>query len=160
MRNRLTRTIIATLFLLTGVSAQAQQSPTRPHQGLKAHRVTPKADSLASILERCWRAEEIGSSRNADFQQEVGLFRGEVRLRWCRATLEARGPVQRRGERNYLARIDSLTLHLKTDTITAELRERAGGQPRLIVNGHAASADWWPAGSRERVLRLARIPLL
>jgi hypothetical protein len=160
MGNQRTLTIIATLFLLTGVSAQAQRPQMPPHQDVKAQRVATQADSLASILERCWRAEEIGSSRNADFQQDVGLFRGEVRLHWCRTTLEARGPVERRGKRNYLARIDSLTLHLRTDSITAELRERAGEPARLIVNGHVVPADWWRAGSRERVLRLTRIPLL
>jgi hypothetical protein len=159
MGNLLTRTIIATLFVLTTTLAQAQQSPSKPVQDLKSH-VTVPGDSLASILERCWRAEEIGSSRNADLQEDAHLFRGEVHLHWCRTTLQARGPIERRGKRNYLARIDSLTLHLKTDTINAELRERAGEPPRLMVNGHPASASWWTAGSRERVLRLARVPLL
>ena len=155
MGKLLARVIIATFFLATAC-AHAQQSQA----DLNSRRIAASADSLASILERCWRAEEIGSSRNADFSQDVGLFRGKVSLRWCRTALEARGPVERRGNRDYLARIDSLTLHLKTDTIDAELRERAGGPPRLMVNGHAASADWWLAGSRERVLRLARVPLL
>jgi hypothetical protein len=160
MGNTISHAIVATLFLLTGACAHAQQAPAQAHQELMTHPVTPQADSLAFILERCWRAEEIGSSRNANFEQDVGLFRGEVRLRWCRTTLDARGPVERRDKRYYLSRIDSLTLHLKTDTITAELRERAGEPPRLIVNGHLAPADWWRAGSRERVLRLARVPLL
>jgi len=155
MGNLLARTIIATFFLATAC-AHTQQSPKE----LNFRRLAAPADSLASILERCWRAEEIGSSRNVDFSQDAGLFRGKVSLRWCRTTLEARGPVERRANRDYLARIDSLTLHLKTDTIDAELRERAGEPPRLVVNGRAASADWWLAGSRERVLRLARVPLL
>ena len=157
MANPLSRTIIAALFLLATPPAQAHQSPA---QDLKSHLMTVPTDSLASILERCWRAEEIGSNRNTDLQEDASLFRGEVRLHWCRATLEARGPIERRGKRSYLTRIDSLTLHLKTDTITAELRERAGEPARLIVNGHVAPAEWWRAGSRERVLRLARVPLL
>ena len=154
MGNLIARTIIATFLLLPSASAQAQQSQTQPRE------------DLASVLERCWRAEEIKSSRNTDFSkrntdfdQDEGLFRGEVHMRWCRTSLEARGPVGRRGTRDYLARIDSLTLHLSTDTIKAELRERAGEPPKLMVNGHAAAADWWRAGSRERVLRLARVPL-
>jgi hypothetical protein len=159
MGNLPARTIIATFFLATAC-VHAQQPLTQPRQDLKVHEVTIPADSLASILERCWRAAEIGSSRNADFSQDVGLFRGTVTLRWCRTTIEARGPVERRGKRDYLASIDSLTLHLKTDTIDAELRERAGERPRLMVNGHSANADWWDSGFRERVLRLARVPLL
>jgi hypothetical protein len=154
MENLLPRTIIAMFLLLTSASAHTQQTPTQAVQ------------DVASILERCWRADEIKSSRgsdfssrNTDFDQEVGLFRGEVHMRWCRTSLEAWGPVERRGKRKYLARIDSLTLHLSTDTITAELRERAGEPPRLTVNGHPANADWWRAGSRERVLQLARVPL-
>jgi len=150
---------IATLLALIGASAHGQQSSTPPHQNQNSQ-LTASVDTLASILERCWRADEIGSSRNADFSQDVGLFRGKVSLRWCRTTIEARGPVERRGKRDYLTRIDSLTLHLKTDTIDAELHERAGEPPRLVVNGRAANADWWSAGSRERVLRLARVPLL
>lgn len=142
MSHLLAQTIIATFLLLATSSAPPRQSPT-----------------LASILERCWRAEEIKSSRNRDYDQDVGLFRGEVRLRWCRTSLEVRGPVARGGKRGYLASIDSLTLRFSTDTITVELRERAGEPPRLLVNGHAANADWWRAGSRERVLRLARVPL-
>jgi hypothetical protein len=157
MVNLLSRTI-ATL-ILAGATAHGQQSSTLSHQNQNSH-LTASVDTLASILERCWRADEIGSSRNADFSQDVGLFRGKVSLRWCRTTIEARGPVERRGKRDYLSRIDSLTLHLKTDTIDAELRERAGEPPRLMVNGHAANADWWRAGSRERVLKLARVPLL
>jgi hypothetical protein len=142
-----------------------QQSPRQPLQDLQSHDGTAEFgfrrpdETLASILERCWRAEELKSKRNTDFHQDAGLFRGEVRLRWCRTSLEARGPVERRGNRDYLAHIDSLTLRLSTDTINAELRERAGEPPRLTVNGHAARADWWRAGSRERVLRLARVPL-
>jgi hypothetical protein len=143
MGNLPARTIIATFFLATAC-VHAQQPLTQPRQDLK----------------RCWRAAEIGSSRNADFSQDVGLFRGTVTLRWCRTTIEARGPVERRGKRDYLASIDSLTLHLKTDTIDAELRERAGERPRLMVNGHSANADWWDSGFRERVLRLAHVPLL
>jgi hypothetical protein len=27
------------------------------------------------------------------------------------------------------------------------------------VNGHEASTDWWRAGSRQRVLLLAQVPL-
>ena len=163
--------IIATLLLLAA-SAQAQQSPTPPVQNRQSHDMSARiklqlpADSLASILERCWGVEEIKSShstnfssRNSDFDQAVGLFQGEVRRRWCHTSVEARGPVERLGKREYLARIDSLTLRLSTDTITAELHERAGELPRLTVNGRAASADWWLAGSRERVLRLARVPL-
>ncbi len=149
MGNLLSRAITATFLLQTAAfAAQAQQS-------------TPESpQTLASILERCWRAEEIGSNRNTDFSQDIGLFRGEVRLRWCRTSLEARGPVERRGHRDYLVRIDSLTLRLRTDTITAELRERSGQPPQLIMNGKTAAADWWRAGSRERVLRLARVPRL
>ena len=160
MANPLSRTIIAALFLLATPPAQAQQSQAQSPQDLKSHLQTVPADSLASILERCWRAEEIGSNRNTDLQEDASLFRGEVRLRWCRTTLEARGPIERRGKRSYLTRIDSLTLYLKTDSITAELRERAGEPPRLMVNGHAENANWWRAGSRARVLRLARVPLL
>jgi hypothetical protein len=157
MGNLLSRTI-ATLLLMTGGSVHGQQATKQPQQSQKSYLTA--TDTLASILERCWRAEELGSSRNADFSQDVGLFRGKVSLRWCRTSIEARGPVDRRGERDYLTRIDSLTLHLKTDTIDAELHERAGDPPRLIVNGHAANADWWSAGFRERVLRLARVPIL
>ena len=100
MGNLLARTIIATFFLATAC-AHAQQSPKE----LNSRRLAAPADSLASILERCWRAEEIGSSRNVDFSQDAGLFRGKVSLRWCRTTLEARGPVERRANRDYLARI-------------------------------------------------------
>jgi hypothetical protein len=160
MDNAIRRTIVATLILLTGACAHAPQSLAQTHQDQTAHPVTQQVDSLASIFERCWRAEEIGASRDVSFQQDVGLFRGEVRLHWCRATLEVSGPVERRANRDYFARIDSLTLHLRTDTIIAELRERAGEPSRLTVNGHAAKADWWRGGSRERVLRLARVPLL
>lgn len=158
MGSLLSRTI-ATLLLLTSASAHGQQSSPQSPQNEKLHLTVP-ADTLAAILERCWRADEIGSSRNADFSQDVGLFRGKVSLRWCRTTIEARGPVERRGKRDYLTRIDSLTIHLKTDTIDAELRERAGEPPRLMLNGHAASVDWWDAGFRQRVLKLARAPLL
>jgi hypothetical protein len=133
---------LATFLLLATSAAPPQQSPT-----------------LASLIERCWRAEEIKKSRNRDYDQDAGLFRGAVRMRWCRTALEVRGPVARGGKRGYLARIDSLTLRFSTDTITAELRERAGEPPRLVVNGRAANADWWRAASRERVLRLARVPL-
>lgn len=158
MGSLLSRTI-ATLLLLASASARGQQSSPQSPQNEKLHLTVP-ADTLAAILERCWRADEIGSSRNADFSQDVGLFRGKVSLRWCRATIDARGPVVRRGKRDYLTRIDSLTLHLKTDTIDAELHERAGKAPRLVVNGHPTNADWWTAGFRERVLSLARVPLL
>ncbi|MFN2637733.1 MAG: hypothetical protein ABR585_11955 [Gemmatimonadaceae bacterium] len=149
MSNLLARTIIATL-LLAAAPVPAQQSPTQAPQ------------DLPSILERCWRAAEIKSNRSTNFDQDAGHFRGEVRLRWCQTSLVAFGPVERRGSRgsrSRFVRIDSLTLHLRTDTITAQLRERAGDAPRLIVNGHAVAADWWLAGSRERVLRLARVPL-
>ena len=159
MLNLSARAIVAT-FLLTGACAQAQQSSSASHRDGRSPYVTASVDSLASILERCWRAEEIGSNRNTDFSQDVGLFHGEVRLRWCRTTLEARGPVELRGKRSYLTRIDSLTLHLRTDSMTAVLEERTGEPVRLIVNGRPANADWWTAGSRERVLRLARVPLL
>jgi hypothetical protein len=128
--------------------------------------VALQPDTIGAILERCWRAEEIKaghssnfSTSNANFDQKVGLFRSEVHLRWCRASLEARGPVERRGKRDYLARIDSLTLHLHTDTINLELRERPGEPTQLVVNGRAATTEWWRTGSRERVLRLAGVPL-
>ena len=154
MKNPLSRTICATLLLLTSAAVPGQQAPTQSDQ------------DVASILERCWRAEEIKSSHNSNFSsrntnldQRVGLFHGEVRMRWCRTSLEARGPVERGGNRDYLARIDSLSLRFSTDTIKLELRERAGEAPSLTVNGQPANADWWHAGSRERVLRLARVPL-
>jgi len=166
MSNVLATTVIATFLLLRGAAAQTQRSPLQPRQELRSHDVTLQPDTIAAILERCWRAEEIKaghstsfSSSNTDFDQVVGLFRGEVHLRWCRTSLEAQGPVEHRGKRDYLARIDSLTLRLQTDTITLEVRERAGEPTRLMVNGHAATSDWWRAGSRERVVRLAGVPL-
>jgi hypothetical protein len=158
MRHVLSRTV-AILLVLIGVSAHGQQPAAQPQQSPKSNPTTA-TDTVASILERCWRADEIGSNRNVDFSQDVGLFRGQVSLRWCRTSIEARGPTERREKRDYLARIDSLTLHLKTDTIDAELRERFGAPPRLMVNGHAANPDWWVAGFRERILKLARVPLL
>jgi hypothetical protein len=133
-----------------------QQASNQP----SAHDVSiQEEETLPATLERCWRAAEIGSNRNADFQQDVGLFRGEVRLKWCRTTLEARGPVERRGKRNHLVRIDSLVVRLWTDRTTAELRERRGEPAKLIVNGQTVDAAWWQSGSRERVLSLSRIPL-
>jgi hypothetical protein len=119
------------------------------------------AASLPDLLERCWRDDGIETRRdgNSNFDQRIGHFLAAVRASWCRTSLEARGPVARRGNRDYLTRIDSLTLSLSTDTITATLRERLGEPPRLVVNGKAASADWWRSGTRERLLALARLPL-
>lgn len=154
MKNLLPRAGVATFLLVTSASVPAQQNPTQA------------AQDVASMLERCWRAEEIKSSHNSNFSsrntnldQRTGLFHGEVRMRWCRTSLEARGPVERGGNRDYLARIDSLSLRFSTDTLKVELHERAGEAPSLTVNGQPANADWWRAGSRERVLRLARVPL-
>lgn len=118
-----------------------------------------QAETLASLLQRCWGAAEIKSSRNTDFDQDTGVFRGEIRRRWCRSSVQAWGPVERRDKLDYLTRIDSLTLRYSNDTLSAELNERAGQEPRLTVRGRAASADWWQAEFRERVLRLAQLPL-
>jgi len=165
MENLIARNIIAMLVLPVMACAQARHTSPPPLQDRQSNETAAEvsfgdqAETLASILERCWGAPEIKSSRNTDFDQDAGVFRGEMRRRWCRTSLDAWGPVERRGKRDYLARIDSLTLRFSNDTITAELRERAGGQPRLTMNGHDASADWWRAGSRQRVLRLAQIPL-
>jgi hypothetical protein len=158
MGNVLSR-IAAIMVVVAGSSAHGQQSAMQPHPDPKPNAAVT-ADTLTSILERCWRADEIGSNRNVDFSQNVGLFRGQVSLRWCRTSMEAWGPVERRGKRDYFTRIDSLSLHLKTDTIDAKLREGSGGPPRLIVNGRAANADWWVGPFRERILKLARVPLL
>jgi hypothetical protein len=167
MSNLLATTIIATFLLLRGASAQTERSPMQPRQEARPQNVALQPDTIAAVLERCWRAEEIKaghstsfSSSSSNFDQVVGLFRGDVHLRWCRTSLEAWGPVEHHGKRDYLARIDSLTLRLQTDTIILELRERADEPTRLMVNGHAATTDWWRAGSRERVLRLAGVPLL
>ena len=165
MENLIARNIIAMLMLPVMACAQARHTSQSPLQDRQSNETAAEvsfgdqAETLASILERCWGAPEIKSSRNTDFDQDAGVFRGEVQRRWCRTSLDAWGPVERRGKRDYLVRIDSLTLRFSNDTITAQLHERAGEQPRLMVNGHEVSADWWRAGSRQRVLRLARIPL-
>lgn len=136
---------IRALTLLAAIMVRSQESSS--------------AERLPTLLERCWRAAEIKSSRNADFDQDRGRFHGEVRLRWCHTSIEAYGPVVRRGSRSYLTNIDSLTLRFTTDTITALLRDGPRGV-QLIVNGHDGNAAWWRAGTRERVLRFSRAPLL
>jgi hypothetical protein len=165
MENLIARIIIAALMLPVMACAQAGHTSPSPLQGRQANEMAAEVsfgdqtETLAALLERCWGAPEIKSSRNTDFDQDGGVFQGEVRRRWCHTSLDAWGPVERHGKRDYFARIDSLALRFSNDTITAQLHERAGEQPRLTVNGHEASADWWRAGSRERVLRLAQVPL-
>ena len=165
MENLIARNIIAMLMLPVMACAQARHTSPSPLQDRQSNETAvevsfgDQAETLASMLERCWGAPEIKSSRNSDFDQGAGVFRGEMRRRWCRTSLDAWGPVERRGKRDYFARIDSLTLRFSNDSITAELHERAGEQPRLTVNGHAAAVDWWRAGSRQRVLRFAQVPL-
>lgn len=151
--------IVTIMVVVIGSSAHGQPPAMQPPTDPKAN-PSVTADTLTAILERCWRADEIGSNRNVDFSQNVGLFRGQVSLRWCRTSMEAWGPVERRGKRDYFTSIDSLSLHLKTDTIDANLRERSGGPPRLMVNGRATNAGWWVRPFRERILKLARVPLL
>jgi hypothetical protein len=125
---------------------------------------TTQAPDLPTLLQHCWGNKEIKTSRNTSFEQDKGFFRGEVQRRWCHTSLEAWGRVTERGtrgrsNRDFLSRIDSLTLHFSTDTINAELKQRTGENARLVVNGKPANADWWSAATRERILRLARVPL-
>ena len=165
MENLIARIIIAALMLAVMPGAPARHTSLPPLQGRQADAMAAEVsfedqtETLAALLERCWGAPEIKSSRNTDFDQGAGVFQGEVRRHWCHTSLHAWGPVERHGKREYLARIDSLALRFSNDTITAQLHDRAGEQPRLTVNGHEASADWWRAGSRDRVLRLAQVPL-
>lgn len=118
----------------------------------------PAAGTLSAILEACWRAEGTGTNLNSDLDQSVGRFRADVRTRWCRATLHAGGRLERRGTRDQFATIDSLVMRLSTDTLTAELRERPGAAPQLVVNGRSAPVGWWQGDARARVLRLAKVP--
>jgi hypothetical protein len=166
MYHSFARRIMTTFILLPVAAALAQQSRNHPAQDAPPRSASAQPETLAAILERCWAVEEIKSghsssfsSHDTNFDQRVGLFSGQVHRRWCSSSLEANGPVKHGAKRDYLTRIDSLTLRLSTDTITAELQERAGQAPRLTVNGRIANSDWWRAGSRERVLRLARVPV-
>ena len=118
----------------------------------------PTTGTLPAIVEACWRAEGTGTNHNSDLDQSVGRFRADVRTRWCRATLHAGGRIERRGARDQFATIDSLVMRLSTDTLTAELRERPGAAPQLVVNGRPAPAGWWQGEARARVLRFAKVP--
>jgi hypothetical protein len=115
-------------------------------------------ESLPQQLEACWRAEEPNTNRDANLDQYAGVFHSEVRTRWCRATLEARGALDRRAGRDRFTRIEELTLRFITDTLELALRERIGEATRLTLNGRAIASDWWLGATRERVVRLAQLP--
>lgn len=125
---------------------------------------TAQAPDLPALIEHCWGNKEIKTSRNTAFEQDKGSFHAELQRRWCRTSLQAWGGVTERGargrgNRDFLSRIDSLTLRFSTDTIIAELTQQTGENARLVVNGKPVNADWWSAATRERILRLARVPI-
>src|SRR5882762_7495070 len=105
MKNLIDRIIIAVLMLPVMACAQGRRTSPSPLQDRQSNEAAAEvsfgdqAETLASILERCWGAPEIKSSRNTDFDQGAGVFRGEVQRRWCRTSLDAWGPVERRGKR-------------------------------------------------------------
>lgn len=140
-----------------GHSAMANGRPRRSEGAVFERRDTQ--ESLSQLLEACWRAEEPGKNRNTSLEQRTGEFAAEVLTRWCRATIDARGQLERRSSGHVFTRIDELTLRLHTDTLEVELRERSSHPPILIVNGRPAAVTWWTPETRERVLRLAEFPL-
>jgi hypothetical protein len=116
-------------------------------------------ETLPQQLEACWRAEEPNTNRDTNLDQYGSLFHADVRTRWCRATLEASGVLERRAGSDVFTRVDGLTLRFLTDTLELTLQERRGEPTRLMVNGRVMTPDWWTGGSRERVIRLARLPI-
>jgi hypothetical protein len=137
-----------------GSGTNNQRSVAQPPDSFERRR---RGETLPQLLEACWRAEEPGNNRNTDLDQFKGVFHSEVLTRWCRATLDARGPVQGKGRNSALSRIDELTLRFVSKDRRIEIHERAGAPVEVKINSQRSSAPWWTGEYREGVLKLARL---
>lgn len=137
-----------------GTGTNNQRSVAHPPDSFEQRR---RGETVPQLLEACWRPEEPGNNRNTDLDQFKGVFHAEILTRWCRASLDARGPVQGKGRNGVLSRVDELTLRFVSRDRSVEIHERAGKLSEAKINGKRASAPWWTGDYRERVLKLARL---